>query len=256
MQRILDFFQRARERINAKIGDVVLEAGDTLLLEAHDSIVQRQRNSSDFFLVSRVENSTPPRHERAWIALIILAAMVGVATIGWLDILPAAMVAAGLMIVTRCCTGPEARRNVDWPVLVVIGAALGIGQALETSGAAQAIAGNLIGLAQGHPWVVLGAVYFVTMLFTELITNNAAAALVFPIALSSAETLGVNFMPFIIVIMMAASSSFSTPIGYQTNLMVYGPGGYRFSDYLRAGIPMNLSLMVITVALTPLVWPF
>ncbi|HSE83657.1 MAG TPA: SLC13 family permease [Thermodesulfobacteriota bacterium] len=247
---------RSGKRINAKIGDVVLQSGDTLLLEAHQSFAEQQRNSTDFFLVSRIENSAPTRHERAWVALAILIAMVAVATIGWMDILPAAMVAAGLMIITRCCTGPEARRSVDWPVLIVIGAALGIGQALETSGAAQVIAGNLIGLAQGHPWVVLGVVYFVTMLFTELITNNAAAALVFPIALSSAETLGVSFMPFIIVIMMAASASFSTPIGYQTNLMVYGPGGYQFTDYLRAGIPMNLLMMTVTVAITPFVWPF
>ena len=127
---------------------------------------------------------------------------------------------------------------------------------METSGAAQVIASNLIGLAKGHPWVVLGVVYFVTMLFTELITNNAAAVLVFPIVLSSAESLGVNFMPFVIAIMLAASASFSTPIGYQTNLMVYGPGGYRFTDYMRIGIPLNLTMMAVAVILTPLIWPF
>lgn len=247
---------RSGKRINAKIGDVVLQAGDTLLLEARASFVERQRNSPDFFLVSRVENSTPTRHERAWLALGILAAMIGVVTMGWLDILSAAMVAAALMVITRCCTGPEARRSVDWSVLLVIGAALGIGRALETSGASEFIAQSLIGVAGGHPWVVLAAVYFITMVFTEIITNNAAAVLVFPIALSTAESLGVSFMPFIITIMIAASAGFATPIGYQTNLMVYSPGGYRFSDYMIVGIPLDILMMIITVALTPLVWPF
>jgi di/tricarboxylate transporter len=247
---------RSGKRINAKIGDVVLRSGDTLLLEAHASFAEEQRNSADFFLVSRIENSSPPRHERAWVALLILLAMVVVVTVEWLDMLTAAMIAGGLMILTRCCTGPEARRSVDWSVLIVIGAALGLGQALETSGAANTIAQNLIGFAGGNPWIVLLVVCFVTTLFTEMITNNAAAVLVFPIALSSAQSLGVNFMPFIMAIMVGASASFSTPIGYQTNLMVYGPGGYRFTDYLRIGIPLNLLIMAISVTLTPLIWPF
>lgn len=247
---------RSGKRINAKIGDVVLRSGDTLLLEAHASFAEEQRNSADFFLVSRIENSSPPRHERAWVALLILLAMVVVVTVEWLDMLTAAMIAGGLMILTRCCTGPEARRSVDWSVLIVIGAALGLGQALETSGAANTIAQNLIRFAGGNPWIVLLVVCFVTTLFTEMITNNAAAVLVFPIALSSAQSLGVNFMPFIMAIMVGASASFSTPIGYQTNLMVYGPGGYRFTDYLRIGIPLNLLIMAISVTLTPLIWPF
>lgn len=247
---------RSGKRINAKIGDVVLQAGDTLLLEAHASFAEEQRNSSDFFLVSRIENSTPPRHERAWVALSILVAMVGLVTLEWLDMLTAAMIAGGLMILTRCCTGPEGRRSVDWSVLIVIGAALGVGQALETSGAAQVIAGNLIGFAGGNPWIILAVVYFITMIFTEVITNNAAAVLVFPIALSSAQSLDVNFMPFIMAIMIAASAGFASPIGYQTHLMVYGPGGYRFSDFLRVGIPLDLLIMAVTVTLTPLIWPF
>jgi len=105
-------------------------------------------------------------------------------------------------------------------------------------------------------WVTLAVVYLVTMLFTELITNNAAAVLVFPIALATSGSLGVSFMPFAIAIMMAASASFSTPIGYQTNLMVYGPGGYRFTDYFRVGIPLNLLLALVTISLAPLIWPF
>lgn len=241
---------------NQKIGDIVLRAGDTLLLEASPGFVDQQRNSRDFFLVSNVDDSAPIRHDRAWVALTTLGMMILVVAMGWLSMLHAAMLAGGVMILTRCCTATEARKSVDWQVLLVIGAALGIGSAIETSGAAQAIAGRLIGFAGGHPWLVLLMVCFVTTLFTEVITNNAAAVMVYPIAKASALALDVNFMPFVFVIMISASASFATPLGYQTNTMVYGVGGYRFSDYLRVGVPMNLMVLVIAVALAPMIWPF
>ncbi|MFA9478794.1 SLC13 family permease [Phycisphaerales bacterium AB-hyl4] len=242
--------------LNMKIGDIVLRPGDTLLIEAHPSFARQQRNSRDFFLVSQVEGSTPPRHERAWLAMGLLVGMVAVVTLGYLTMLQAALLAAVAMIVTRCCTGTEARRNVDWRVLIVIGAAFGIGQAMANSGAADGIAGFLINVVGENPWLTLLAVYIVTSIFTELITNNAAAVLVFPIALASATSLDVNFTPFAIAIMMAASAAFATPIGYQTNLMVLGPGGYRFTDYVRFGVPLNLLVMLVTVTLAPLIWPF
>jgi len=247
---------RNGERIRKKIGDIVLRPGDTLLLEATPAFLAQHRNSRDFFLVSRVENSTPLRHERAVVAVGILAVMVTVVTLGWLSMLNASMLAAGLMILTRCCSGSLARRTVDWSVLLTIAAALGIARALETTGAAETIAHKIIGMAGGDPWLTLAAVYGATMLFTELITNNAAAALIFPIAMATAESLGVNFRPFVLAIMMAASASFSTPIGYQTNLMVYGPGGYRFTDYFRIGIPLNLLAWATAVTIIPRVWPF
>jgi len=247
---------RNGERVQMKIGDIVLRPGDTLLLEADPAFVERQRNSRDFFLVSRLENTHPLRHERALMALVILAAMVMAVSVGWVSMLQGALLAAGLMLVTRCVTGGAARSAVDWQVLIAIAASFGLGAALEKSGAAQHIAENLIALAQGSPWGTLAVVYLVTMLFTELITNNAAAVLVFPIALSTSASLGVNFMPFAIAIMMAASASFSTPIGYQCNLMVYGPGGYRFTDYFRVGIPLNLLMAAVTLAIVPLVWRF
>jgi di/tricarboxylate transporter len=247
---------RNGERVRGKIGDIVLRAGDTLLLEADPGFADRQRNSRDFFLVSRLPNSRPLRQDRALVAVAILAGMVLAATLEWLSMLQAAMLAAGLMIVTRCINGAGARGAVDWEVLITIAASFGLGHALETTGAARFIAESLIQLAEGDPWVTLAVVYLVTMLFTELITNNAAAVLVFPIALSTSQTLEVSFMPFAICIMMAASASFSTPIGYQTNLMVYGPGGYRFTDYFKVGIPLNLLLAAVTITLAPLIWPF
>jgi len=247
---------RDGERVKKKIGDIVLRAGDTLLLEAHPSFVGQHRNSRDFLLVSPLEGSTPPRHERAPIALAILAAMVLIVAVEWMSMLKAAMLAAGLMILSRSVSSREARRSVDWSVLIVIAASIALGQALEATGAAASIAGALISAASGHPWVTLAVIYGVTMLFTELITNNAAAVLVFPIAVATSHKLGVDVMPFAIAIMMAASASFSTPIGYQTNLMVYGPGGYRFGDYFRVGIPLNLLMWLITVSIIPWIWPF
>jgi di/tricarboxylate transporter len=247
---------RDGQRVHKKIGDIELHPGDTLLLESHPSFVELQRNSRDFFLVSRVEDSTPPRHERAWIARVILVAMVVVVATGLLTMLKAAMLAAGLMIITRCCMGSEARRSVDLEVLVTLGAGLGIGLALERSGAAESVALGLFGLVGQQPRVALAVIYGITMVLTNLITAKAAAVLLLPIALATAKSLGVDFMPFAIAVMVAAAASFATPIGYQTNLMVYGPGGYRYSDFLRIGGPLSLIIWVLTIALAPLAWPF
>ncbi len=247
---------RNGQRIRRKIGDIVLRPGDTLLLETTPAFVDQQRNRRDFFLVSAVDDSQPPHHERAPIALAILIGMVVLVASGAMAMLPAAMLAAGLMIITRCINTAQARRSIDWSVLFVIAAAFGIGRAMDETGAANGIASTLIGFVQGNPYLTLIVIYGLTTLFTELITNNAAAVLMFPIALATAGDLNVDYMPFVITIMIAASASFATPLGYQTNLMVYGPGGYRFTDYLRVGLPLNLLLWATTAAITPLIWPF
>ncbi len=247
---------RNGERINKKIGDIALRPGDTLLLEAHPSFVDQQRNSRDFFLVSRLEDSQPPRHERALLAVGFLVLMVLIASLTSAGMFKASLVAAGLMVATRCCSISLARRSIDWEVLLAIAASFAIGAALEKTKAAQMIADNMIGLAQGNAWASLAVVYLVTLIATELITNNAAAALVFPMAIATAQRLEVSAMPFVIAVMMAASAGFATPIGYQTNLMVYGPGGYRFSDYVKVGAPLDLLIGVVTVSLAPFIWPF
>ena len=246
---------RNGQRVQMKIGDIQLCPGDTLLLEAHPSFVEIQRNSRDFFLVSEVEDSATPRHERAWLARVVLAAMVIVVAFGLLEMLQAALIAASLMLLTRCCRGSEARQSIDWSVLLVMGAGMGIGKALEISGAARVVADGLIGLFGTNPWLVLAMVYLITMLSTNVITAKAAAFLIFPIALAVAENLHVDHMPFVVAVMIAAAASFATPIGYQTNLMVYGPGGYRYNDYLRLGGPLSLIVMVFTVIIAPIVWP-
>ena len=247
---------RGDQRIPGKIGDIVLQPGDTLLLEAHQDFARQQRNSNHFFLVSSVENSTPMRHQKAWTALSILVAMVFISSLLEFDILVAALAAGLAMLVTRCVTGTEARQAIDWPVLTTIGAAAGIARAIESTGLALAITDSMVALGGDHPWVQLGIIYAVTMVLTELVTNNAAAQLMFPLAMATVTRLDVNYMPFTAAIMIAASMGFATPFGYQTNLMVYGPGGYKFSDYLRVGIPLDLLMMIVTVTLAPFIWPF
>ena len=251
---------RNGERILQKVGDIVLQPGDTLLLEAHPSFAERHRDNRDFFLVSAIRDSQPRRHERAWIALAILGAMVVAMgfehTLG-VSVFTIALAAAGLMLVTRCCSAQQARGSIDWSTLVAIGASFGIGRAIETSGAAAAIAAA-IGTAVGTlgPWGLLAGVYLMTLIFTELVTNNAAAVLAFPIARAMASAAGLSLMPFALVVAIAASAGFATPLGYQTHLMVYGPGGYRFADYVRIGLPLDLVVMTVAVALTPIFFPF
>jgi di/tricarboxylate transporter len=247
---------RNGERLSGRLGDVRLEAGDLLLVEADQGFAERAAASRDFLLASRIENSTPRRHDKAWLAIAILLGMVGLATFEVTDMLVAGMLASGAMILSRCCTANEARRSVEWSVLVVIASALGLGKAIEVSGAAQLIAGGVLDLTGTNPWMVLLGIVVVTMVITEIVTNNAAVAITFPIAYAASASLGVDFMPFVIAIMMAGSACFSTPIGYQTNLMVYGPGGYTLKDFLRFGIPMNVISCALTVGLTPLVFPF
>ena len=248
---------RNGRRLSEKIGDIIMRPGDTLLLETGAGFfLGQQASSRDFYLVSRLPDSSPPRHERAGLALSILALMVLMATAGWLSMLDAAMLAAGMMIFTRCTTGRMARQSVDWQVLIVIAASFGIGTALQKTGAAGSVAETLIHLSQGEPWSALLMVFLVTALLSSIITNNVAAVLMFPIVVALSETIGASLLPFVITIMIAASASFATPIGYQTNLMVYGVGGYRFADFLRIGIPLTLFAGVLTLILVPLIWPF
>jgi di/tricarboxylate transporter len=256
---------RSGERLRQKIGDIVLEPGDTLLLEAQPAFVQRQRNSRDFFLVSRLDNSAPPRYERAVVALAILAGMVALATLfeqlppfaeRGFTMLHAAVIAAGLMLLTRCCSIEHVRQTIDWQVLITIAATLGIGTALATTGLAAALAEGMVALAGADALLQLAMIYVVTMLLTELLSNTTAVVLAYPIALATAAQLGVDHMPFVVAATIAGSCGFATPLGYQTNLMVYGPGGYRFVDFLRFGAPLNLVVAVVALLVTPQVFPF
>lgn len=168
----------------------------------------------------------------------------------------AGFLAAGAMIASGCITASRARGSIDLPVLIVIAASFALGNAMIVTGASAWIAESLFGGGVLSPWLALLIVYALTATFTEVITNNAAAVLMFPIAAAVAEQLGVSVLPFAIAVMFAASASFITPLGYQTNLMVYGPGRYRFADYAKLGIPLSLIAGAVSVILIPLVWPF
>ena len=247
---------RHGERIDSRIGDIVLRPGDTLLLEAAPGFTRAFRDSRDFYLVSKVEESGPPRHEQLFAAVAVLAFVVITASLRLFPIAISAMAGAILMVAFRCLTPGEAKRSVDWSVLITIGAALGIAQALETSGAAGLLAEGIVFAGSGlGPAGVLGGVLIASMILTEIISNTAAIALMFPIAMAAAAHLGLDARPFLIAATVAASFSFSTPIGYQTNLMVYGPGGYRFSDFTRVGLPLQIILLLLSLVLIPVIWP-
>jgi di/tricarboxylate transporter len=251
---------RNGQRLGGKIGDIVLQPGDTLLLEAPAHWHRRHQDNRDFFLVSSVAESRPMRHEKSSWAIGILLVMVLLMTfesVIHISVFNAALLSAAAMLLTRCLSQEQARRSIDWSTLIAIGAAFGIGHAMYTTGLASGVAAVLIGLfSHGGPWMVLLGVYIMTLLFTYLVTHNASAVLAFPIARAAAAALGVNFMPFVIVVAMAASNGYASPLGYTTHLMVYGPGGYRFSDFVKAGLPLDLLVMAVTVGITPLVFPF
>jgi di/tricarboxylate transporter len=247
---------REGARLEGKLGDVRLRPGDTLLVETDHGFVERQKYNRDFLLVSSLQDSTPPDFARAPIAFLVLIAMLVTATFEWIPLFQASFIAAGLMVATGCVTLSVARRSIDYPVLAGIAASFALGFALAESGAAQLLAGWIGDIARGDPFWALVVLYISTVVLTELITNNAAGVLMFPIAMAVAQDGNASYLPYVVSIMVGASAGFITPIGYQTNLMVYGPGGYRWIDYIRFGVPLSILVGVATVLIVPRVWPF
>jgi di/tricarboxylate transporter len=247
---------RNGRRLHGKIGDIVLHAGDTLLLEARPHFLEAQGKSRDFLLVSVIGDFHPPDHRGAPRALAVVVGMVLLAGSGLLSMLEAAMLAAGLMLLLRCTSGQAARQAPDWQVLVVIATSFGIGTAMQVTGASDWLADAVLGLSASDPHLSLALVFALTALLSAVATNNVAAVLAFPVAAAAAARLDVDLLPFAVTIMVAASASFATPIGYQTNLMVMNAGGYRFADFVRIGLPLTLLVGALTVVLVPLAWPF
>jgi len=247
---------RDGSRVDGKVGDIVFRAGDTLLVEAGYKFFDEHKYDRDFLLVSQLHDSAPPDFRRAPVSLGILVLMIVVATLEWVPLFEASFIAAGLMVATGCMTTQRAAASIEYQLVAGIAAAFSLGVALTESGAAGLAGTWLVEFAQGNPWLALTLLYVLTVVVTELITNNAAGVLMFPIALSVAEAAGSNYMPFVIAVMVGASAGFITPIGYQTNLMVYGPGGYRFMDFVRFGLPLNIICGIMTVIIVPRVWSF
>jgi di/tricarboxylate transporter len=244
-------------RLTNKVGDIRLRAGDTLLLQAGPQFTKAFRNKPDFYLVGDVEDSRPVRHDRAWLAAIIFLTMIAAFVSGRVDIMLASFLAAGAMVASGCVSASDARKSVDLPVVIAIAASFGVGKAIEQSGVANLVATLLVDWTRPFgPTATLAAIYFGTMVLNELISNNAAAALSFPFCLESARLLGVSERPFAMAVTLAASYAFGSPIGYQTHMMVFGPGGYRFADFMRVGIPLNLLMWLVATVLIPMIWPF
>ncbi len=259
-------------RLTQKIGDIVLRPGDTLLLLTGPGFVRAHRNNPDFYLVSEAGDAAPLRHRKAGLAAAIATAMVLLLTLP--DLLAPlgmtgkmasmladrrviiAFLAAGAMLATGCVSFGAARRSIEWPVLVMIAAAIGLSKALDASGSAALLAKLVVGAAQSTgPIGVLATVYLLTWGLTELMSNNAAAALMFPIALATAEQFGINARPLVVAVTIAASGGFIFPAGYQTHLMVFGPGGYRLVDFVKMGVPMTVLWFVVAMATIPMFWP-
>lgn len=247
---------RNGERINKKIGDIVLRPGDTLLLETRQSFAEQQRNNRDFYLVSRVEGSRPLNQEKAGLALVLLLTLIVLVTFGVMSMLQAALLIAGIMVLSKCCSASVARRAIDMQTLLVIAAAIGLGKAMQLSGLATVIGDLMLALVGSNLTLMLIAVLTVTMLLGNLITAKAGAVLMLPIVIAIASDLGVSHIPFIIAVMFASATSLATPISYPTNLMVYGAGGYRFKDYLMLGVPLSIIIIIMGSVLIPMVWTF
>jgi di/tricarboxylate transporter len=238
-----------------KVGDIRLQAGDVLLIECHPDFAHARQRDPNFALLAEVEDSAPPRHDRAWLAAVILFLMVLVNATGVMNLMTASLSAAGLMLLTRCLTGEQARRSVDWTVLIAIAAAFGVAIALQKSGAAEVLAARIIDVAEPFGRVgVLVALYAITAVLAGLVTTKASAALMFPIAATAAQAQGIGLLPISYMIMIAAATAFSTPIGFQTNLMVYGPGGYKYTDFLRLGLPLQVLVGISTVTIIAVAW--
>lgn len=245
---------RNGERIPGNLSNIVLQAGDTLLLEARPAFVSRQRYNKDFLLINDLGKESP-NHDKAILAWVILITLVAAAGFGFIDMLHASLIGATLMILTGCCSVSQAERSLDLTVLLTIAASFALGVALQQTGVADFLASGIVSLSQNQPWLMLIMTYIAVSVLTEVITNNAAAVLMLPIVLELTAKAELHNEPFIFAIMMAASASFATPLGYQTNLMVYGPGGYHFRDFLKVGVPMNLFIGAVTLAVIMLIWP-
>lgn len=248
--------QRRGEEMRESIAEVTLRPGDTLILEASPEFGRAHRESSEFFVVSPLEGSLPRRYGKQGLAAGILVAMIAVAASDLLALPIAAPVAGLIMILAGCLSPDEARRSVNWSVLVAIGSAIGIANALEISGGAELMGEGIAALGDvAGAWGLLVGIFAGTVMLTELIINQAAAALMFPVVVALASAQGLDPRPLVVTATVAASLFFSTPLNYQTNLMVYGPGKYHFSDFTRTGLPLQLLLGIVAVSVIQIVWP-
>ncbi len=261
-----DFFRRYRSAIlgiqrrgkviRERLGDIKLEGGDTLLVQGHKDDMARLLTSANAIVTNEL-SELHVRRDKAFWALAMIVTVVVLVVFDILPLLVASLIGAAGMILGRCLTVEEAYEAIDWKIIFLLGGVIPLGLALEQSGAALWLTDlALRPLVDLGPVIVLAALYLTTAVMTEALSNNATAVILAPIALSLAAAMGVDGRPFLVAVTFAASTSFATPVGYQTNTMVYSPGGYRFSDFTKVGGPLNLVFLGLAVLLIPLIWPF
>ena len=247
--------RRTGEALRQKVGHVVLRVGDALLLQGRRRDIEALRLGNELLVLGPI-GVRPPRRKKMPLAIAIAAGVVISAALG-APILMTALIGCILLVLTRCLTAEEAYQSIDWKVLFMLAGVLPLGHAMSTTGFADLIARSILVPAGSFgPWAALSVLYLLTMLLTTVMSNVSAAAVLAPIAIATALVLAVDTRPFLMAVCFAASTEFMTPIGYQTNMMVYGPGAYRFSDFTRVGWPLNLSFFIISVYLIPRIWPF
>jgi di/tricarboxylate transporter len=248
---------RAGHRMEAKLGDVELRAGDTLLVVADPGWRDRWSDRPDFIFITSLTGAPRIRSRRALVVAAVAVGIVATAATGLLPMVTAALLGGAALVLFRVVSPGEARASINLDVIVTIGSAFGLAAAMESSGLATTIAEGLVdGLGTLGPTGLLAGVVVATVILKELITNNAAVLLIFPIAIATADSVGADPRGFALAVAVTAATAFLTPIGYQTNMMVYGPGGYRFTDYLRLGLPLTVAVVAVILVGVPIVWPF
>ncbi len=248
--------QRRGKTLRERLSDIKLKENDTVLLQGDKDDIAHIMNSPNAVVTNELTDLYL-RRNRAFLALAVVLAVVILTTLNVLPIMLAAVLGAVAMVVTQCITIDEAYKAIDWKIIFLLAGVLPLGLALENTGATLWLADHVLEPMAGNgPVVLLAALYFITAILTEAMSNNAAAAILAPVALSAAATLNIDPRPLLIAITFAASTSFATPIGYKTNTMIYSPGGYRFTDFTKVGVPLNLIFWGLSVLLIPRIWPF
>jgi di/tricarboxylate transporter len=246
---------RHNQNIGRQLDDLIVRVGDTLLLEGTIEDIQRLAADMDLVDVNR-PRVMAYRRAKAPIALAALALIVTLSALDQAPILPLAVLAVAGILITHCVDSDEAFSFIDGRLLAMIFAMLAVGEGLDQSGAVQMIVTAVAPWLEGlGPFMLILAVYFIGLVLTEFLSNNAVAVIYTPVAIQLAEQLGHDPRPFVVAVMFSATLAFATPVGYQTNMMVYGPGGYKFSDFTRVGLPLNIIVMLVACALIPLIWP-
>lgn len=242
--------------LREKLSDTTLKAGDVVLIEINKDRLEALRRTGDFLITSEMD-ATEFRRNKAVVAVAIVAGVVSLAAFGVFPIVVSAVVGAIAMVLLSCISIEEAYEAIEWKIIFLLAGALSLGVALDESGAARLISSNMVGAVGSLGLVALvSAFYLLTSILTEAMTNNATAALLGPIAIATAATLGVSPVPFLVAITFAASSSFMTPVGYKTNTMIYGPGQYRFLDFVKVGTPLNIIFWILATIFIPVFWAF